>query len=242
MKNIINKVKFKFLLIVITISQLIGCGLSNDSWRNSPNEQTKVETIKPGLGALYTSLLVAAQPLCKRKSCDYPLKIIKSKKINAFTDAKKVYITTGMLAFANTNEELAVVLSHELAHSVMEHISSKQKNRLLGVILDLAAAAGGVNTEGVFSDIAGQVYSQKFELEADYVGLYIMARAGYSVDNAAYFWRKMAQKFPNSVDDNIMSTHPGTAERFIILEKTAKEINAKKRNKQELLPEFQQKK
>jgi len=201
-------------------------------------KQVHTKNHKRGLSTQYYSLLKAAEPLCKRRNCHFPLVILdQDKSINAFSDGKKVYITKGMLKFAKP-EEVTIILAHEIAHNIMGHISAKQKNQILGTIVDLAAAAGGIYTGGAIGGMTGRVHSQQFEREADYVGLYLMARAGYSIDHAANFWRKMALRFPNNIRGNIMATHPGSAQRFVILDKTAQEINYKRRTHQPLYPEF----
>lgn len=79
--------------------------------------------------------------------------------------------------------------------------------------------------------------TKQFEVEADYVGLYIMARAGFSIENAANIWRKFAVKFPHKIQNSFFSSHPGSAERFVILNKTIQEIKHKKRKSLELFPE-----
>jgi hypothetical protein len=73
--------------------------------------------------------------------------------------------------------------------------------------------------------MGAQVYSQDFEREADYVGLYIMAWAGLPVDKASGFWRRMAVEHPTGIV--FSTTHPTTAERFVRLEQWAKEVNGK---------------
>lgn len=79
---------------------------------------------------------------------------------------------------------------------------------------------------------------KKYEVEADYVGLYIMAKAGFSIDNAANIWRKFAVKFPSKISNNqFFASHPGSAERYVILKKTIEEIKRKKRKSLQLFPE-----
>ena len=97
-----------------------------------------------------------------------------------------------MIRFAQKDEELGLVIAHELGHNIMDHVSKLRSNSILGTIVDLAAAYYGVNTQGIFGQVGATMYSQEFEAEADYVGIYYMERAGYSIDNVANFWRNMA--------------------------------------------------
>lgn len=130
-------------------------------------------------------------------ACAYPVEITPEDSVNAFANDRSITITRGMLWYAN-DKELAFVVSHELAHHVMNHVGS-----LLG--------ATGQRAE--------------LEAEADYVGLYIMARTGYAIDDAPDFWRRMAVTFPNSISR--AANHPATPYRFVALKRTVEEINAK---------------
>ena len=128
------------------------------------------------------------------------------------------------------------MIAHELGHNIMDHISKLRTNSLLGTIVDLAAAYYGVNTQGVFGQVGARMYSQEFEAEADYVGIYYMERAGYSIDNVADFWRDMAVEHPGSINQSHASTHPATPERFLEINAAIEEIKEKKRLNQQLIP------
>ena len=86
--------------------------------------------------------------------------------------------------------------------------------------------------------MTGKVFSQSFEAEADYVGMYILATTGMDLDGATYFWRRMAVESPGNIDSAHTTSHPASAERFLALEKTVEEINHKRANNQELIPEL----
>jgi len=178
------------------------------------------------------------------QACDFSVKLSQDDVKNAYADGKNIVVYKGMMDFFKTDEEIALVVSHELAHNSMKHIDAKKKNAVLGgivgLLLDVAAAAGGVNTNGDFtrmaSNVGGGAFSVEFEQEADYVGLYFMATAGYKIDDAPNFWRRMATS--NSQSITMKSSHPTAPERFIALETTVKEIKGKIENKQPLKPEM----
>ena len=160
---------------------------------------------------------------------------------NAFADGKSIFLTSGILRFAQSDDELALIVGHELAHNVMTHMRTKTANYLLGTILDIAAAAGGVDTQNAFGKIASQAHSKKFEQEADYVGLYIMARAGIEIQESADFWRRFAAEIPKSIRRNFMSTHPSSPERFLAMEQTIEEIQLKREAGLPMVPEMKKK-
>jgi predicted Zn-dependent protease len=111
-------------------------------------------------------------------------------------------------------------------------------NAWLGAIVDIAVAAGsGIDTRGVFSNAAAQVYSKEFESEADYEGAYFSARAGYDIGHSPEFWRRMGAEHPGAIKKNFMASHPSSPERFLRLDNAVKEINAKRADGRELVPE-----
>lgn len=175
------------------------------------------------------------------KSCDYGYGIVNQDIVNAFADGKNVFITVGMMRFVDNENELALVVSHELAHNVMKHMDKKKKNSMFGTIFDVIAAGYGVNTRGLFGNMGAMAYSQDFESEADYVGLYIMAVSGKEIDRAPYFWRRMAASNPGSIKSNHSATHPATPQRFLALERTVAEIKQKKKLGLPLQPEMKKK-
>jgi hypothetical protein len=176
--------------------------------------------------------------------CGYNLTAIRKEDLNAWSDGVNVTVTSAMLRFAADDDELATVLSHEIAHNAMRHIQAKQKNTalggLFGALIDIAAATQGVNTQGEFTrqgmEAGAIVFSQDFEREADYVGVYLLARAGRRTTRAPNFWRRMAQEDPRSI--KFASTHPTSAERFVRLEQASREVEQKLARGDDLRPEM----
>jgi len=103
---------------------------------------------------------------------------------------------------------------------------------------DVLAQSQGFDTGGKIGQLgANQAllkYSASFENEADYVGLYILARAGYNIDDAPGFWRSMSLQVPQAIYAS--STHPNNPTRTIAMQKTVAEIHAKEQAHQPLLP------
>ena len=169
------------------------------------------------------------------KICDYPLVVVNRDDVNAFADGNNIIVFQGMMDFARTDEELSMVVAHELAHNNMRHIEAKKTNFFIGLLFDvLITGLTGVDL-GIRNAAAG-AYSKEFEAEADYVGMYIMARAGMGLDNAPEFWRRMGARNPTSIEDNYLASHPSTPERFVSLEESIKEIKLKQDSGQELMP------
>ena len=171
------------------------------------------------------------------ETCDYSIAETYGDTVNAYADGKNIVLSAGMLRFTENDNELALVIAHEIAHNALNHMDAKKANYGTGSILDIAAALAGVNTGGAFGSIAARSHSKGFEAEADYVGLYIMALANISIDDAPDFWRRMAATHPESTrNGGFLSTHPTTAERFVALDSTIQEINEKQENGIALMP------
>ena len=179
------------------------------------------------------------------KICNYPIIFTQDKIVNAYADGKSIIMTQGMVDYAKDDNEIALVIAHELAHNDRGHLDAKRKNTLImgsiGFILDLmtiyysGGTAGGdaQNTE-MWSKIGSEAYSVEFEKDADYGGVYYAYRAGYDISNVKNFWERIGSENPKQIA--ISSTHPATAERYLQIEKTVEEINKKKSDGLALIP------
>ena len=109
------------------------------------------------------------------------------------------------------------------------------------VVLGVAATVvTGVNMGGltrVVANAAAAKYSRDHEREADFVGTYIAARAGYNTNDAADFWRRFSSEIPESMKQSYDSSHPSSPERAVRMEKAVAEIIEKKAKELPLLPE-----
>ena len=179
------------------------------------------------------------------RACDFPALIQDDRDINAFADGARIFVTTGLLNFVRSDEELAVALSHELSHNILEHItrqSDPAARGVLGLARDIVAAAESGITAGLYKTglyktglaVGRMAHSIPFEQEADYEGLYLMRRAGFPIDTAAEYWRRVAAELPGQI--TLRSDHPTTAERFLALDAAAREIAAQEAAGTPLVP------
>lgn len=161
-----------------------------------------------------------------------------SDVINAFADGRTISVTSGMIRFAQSDDELALVIGHEMAHNLMEHIAKKKENAAVGMMLGavFGVLTGRPDAVQVFGEAGAGAYSQDFETEADIIGAYLTARAGYKVGNAADVWRRMAVRNPLAIHARDGATHPSTVQRFLTLEKVAQDIEARRAAGQPLVP------
>ncbi len=190
----------------------------------------------------------AGQDICKMmrggaQGCYYEM-VLKDggKAPDAYADGRNVYFNMAMVMMTENPDQLAFVLSHEYGHNILKHVSSKQQNAMVGTLLglgiDLALQSrgygGGQSLAQTAGGIAANAYSIDFEKEADYIGLYIMDRAGFNISQAPNLWRRMTVNNPRTL--YIRTTHPTNPERFVGMQNTINEIAAKKNAGEPLLP------
>lgn len=202
-------------------------------------KHSNLATYQKRLNRVAAPLAKSAKQLCKSGNCNYEFKIANDDVLNAWADGKSVNFTPIMMDFLETDQELSVVLAHELSHNVMGHINKQKQNVVLGLVVDVAAAAfGGVNTGGLFGGIGSTAYSQGFENEADYIAIYIMALAGQDISNVHHVWRKMSIQTPQGIQASFFSSHPSNPERFLRMEKAIAEVKTKMAANKSLTPNY----
>lgn len=176
--------------------------------------------------------------------CSIPVEYLVDDAINASASDFKIVINSGFLNLTQSDAELAMVIGHELAHSTLGHLDKQRWNTIIGAAagaaIDVGIYAGGVSTGGAFrrqfGGLGAVAYSVGFEREADYVGTYYAARAGYDTKGTEDIWRRMALVHPRSILN--ARTHPIAAVRFVQIQKTTAEIEDKKRRGLPLNPEL----
>lgn len=154
-------------------------------------------------------------------------RVFRDDSINAFAMAGgKVGINTGMLdKIQPSDDELAQVIAHEVAHALSGHTREKMSMAMTQQMgLSVASALGGL--DGRTAAMAQQVatvavdlpFSRRMELEADEVGLLLAARAGYDPHAAVSLWQKM-QARGGGGGPEWLSTHPNSSNRIQALER-----------------------
>ncbi|MET3180248.1 M48 family metallopeptidase [Variovorax sp. NFACC27] len=156
----------------------------------------------------------------------WEVNLIGSKQINAFCmPGGKIAFFTGILdQLKLTDDEVAMVMGHEMAHALREHARARMaKSAGTGAALSIGAQLLGWGQVGDLAARAGtQLITLKFsrsdESEADLVGLELAARAGYDPQASVSLWKKMATASKNQGGLSFLSTHPSGPDRIAKLE------------------------
>lgn len=156
----------------------------------------------------------------------WQLVLLKDDTINAYVMAGgKITFYTGIIdKLKLTDDEIAAVMGHEMAHALREHTREKMSQSALG---DLALSVGGaimgvgqggMQLAGVGKQLALDLpFSRRMESEADLYGLELAARAGYDPRAAVTLWQKMASEGGGD-GPSFLSTHPASGDRMAALE------------------------
>lgn len=151
------------------------------------------------------------------------------KTINAFAlPGGKVGVYSGLLVLAATDDELAIVLGHEIGHVTARHGAERMSKGVMAAVLgvaldatthdsknhDLVLAAYGLGAGGAMLK-----FSRNNETEADLIGIRYAAKAGYDPRAAVTFWKKMEKEKKGGRLPAFLSTHPSDERRIADLEK-----------------------
>ncbi|MDD5552799.1 MAG: M48 family metallopeptidase [Candidatus Omnitrophica bacterium] len=191
-------------------------------------EKVAIE-IKRGQEMLTLESQIAETPL------NIPISMVEDQQVNAATDGKMIVVTQGLMNFAKSDDEIAAVICHELAHSVRGHIAKAQGGQILGLIAALALGtvaeahapgSGNAVAKGVggIGDIFNATYSRDLEREADYFGTKFFYYAGYDPDIFATVEERFAIEIPATMVQNYLSTHPSSPERVVRIRKIIEEL------------------
>ena len=150
--------------------------------------------------------------------------------VNAWTDGKTVWVTRGMMRFLKSDDELASVMAHEMAHALRGHMNFLWAQNILGSLLTAPAGIYGGRVGNEIAAMLVRLVTTKFdrdhEREADLYGLIWAYRAGFNVDVGKEVFRRMAIEMPESTERGFLSTHPSPHERFLSLDKIAATLKA----------------
>ena len=176
--------------------------------------------------------LVEALPPKFRNRYEWKVYVLDRKEVNAFALPNgDIFVFKGLVDFVDSDDELAAVLGHEMAHVILRHGAEKISWAMLAQLGEYALLSQvspadrelAARLYGLGVNIAFLLpYSRKQEKEADIVGLLIMMRAGYNPEGAIKLWEKMVKKFEDKEPPEWLSDHPASKHRLKYIQKVVK--------------------
>ncbi len=157
---------------------------------------------------------------------EWAVSVIRDKQVNAFClPGGKIVVYTGILPVAQNEAALATVMGHEMAHATSRHGAQRvfQQNLTQTAMTGLAVSLSDMDSDKqrVIMGALGagaqfgvlMPFGRKHESEADEIGLFYMARAGYDPRESLRFWQRM-EKSGGASPPEFLSTHPSHGTRI----------------------------
>lgn len=159
------------------------------------------------------------------KDYKWEYKLVDDNTVNAWCmPGGKIVFYTGILPVAENEAAIAAIMGHEVAHALANH---GQQRMSAGMLQQAGAVAGNIAIQdpkkaalfnqayGIGTQVGGMLpFSRGHETEADKIGLYLTAIAGYNPDEAAELWKRMAAASGGQAPPEFMSTHPSNQTRI----------------------------
>lgn len=182
-------------------------------------------------------------------ACKSEIVLISEPGIYTVTNGETIQVSKGLVDFSESDVEIAVIVSHQLAQNAL---GFKKKNNIYGVLgglaggiagitadVGLALLTGGTYVNGTFTAIgweagklsAGSISAKQLK-QADLDSLHLMVLAGYEIDQVSDFWLRI-QEFNDGQHNNFLrNSHPFSRDRALAIEAVQKEYRGKKNNEE----------
>jgi predicted Zn-dependent protease len=165
----------------------------------------------------------------RAKDWPWEVMVVKTPTVNALCmPGGKIAVFTGIIdTLKLTDDELAIVLGHEMAHALREHARARAAKVTLTNVGTLAVGLVIGGNVGELARHGGGLLNLKFnrddERDADLIGMEIAARAGYDPEAGITLWQKMAQ-VARGAPPTWLSTHPSSEDRVRRIKAAVKDV------------------
>lgn len=162
---------------------------------------------------------------------DWQVHVVNDSEVNAWCmPGGKIAVYAGLInTIKPTDDELAAVIGHEMAHALREHSREQVSQQMAaGIGLSVLSAVTGMQAAGDLGSELSKVMftlpnSRKHEAEADRIGVELAARAGYDPRAAVTLWQKM-EALGGERPPELLSTHPSPASRMADIRQAAERV------------------
>lgn len=206
--------------------------------KKSTNAAQTAQVVRVGkkIAAATEEYLKANGLASETANFSWAFNLVNDPQVNAFCmPGGKIVVYEGLMKIIASDDELAVVMGHEVAHAVAKHSNERMSQQVLtqygAAILSQAVSNKSAAVQSAASTIYGLgaevgvilPFSRTHELEADYMGLVLLTMAGYNPSTAVNFWQKMAANSAGGTPE-FLSTHPSDAHRIANIQKYLPEM------------------
>jgi hypothetical protein len=169
------------------------------------------------------------------RACAFRVDLGNADNVNTYADGRRIMITRGMLEFAKSDTEIAYLIAREMAHNTLSHAAKMRNSSIVGAQIDNLIRVHP-DTTMLIGNAGIKPMLPELDLAADNLALYMLARAGFSLDQATAFWQRLATQYPAGVLNGHTALHPVSTARIAAMEKTIKDIRQKQQGKRPLVP------
>jgi predicted Zn-dependent protease len=189
---------------------------NNDTLNKDPAMLKRVNTI--------SQRLISQTAVFRADALDWnwEVNVIDSEELNAFCmPGGKIMVYSGLIEqIALTDQEIAIVIGHEIAHALREH-SREQVSQAMAAqtVIDIGTSLLGLGTvtssmaNSGYQALVASKFSRNDESESDSIGLELAARAGYNPHAGVTLWEKMITASGGNAPPEFLSSHPASASR-----------------------------
>lgn len=237
-------------VLLVSDSEILSSSLTQyssyiKSAKKSANskQSSQVQRVGKKIASATEAYLKANGMSDELKNFAWEFTLVQDNQVNAFCmPGGKIVVYEGLMKLVSSDDELAVVVGHEVAHAVAKHSNERMSQQLMAQYGAAILGQAVSNKSAAVQQLAGAVFgvgaqygvmlpfSRKHEYEADYIGMALMTIAGYDPGAALAFWQKMSSGKQASVPE-YMSTHPSDANRIAEIKKNLPGIRAQYQRK-----------
>ena len=217
----------------------------------APARQTvSDDEVRTRINAAVDRIRPAATQVCREMNvgvCDWQIVISNNRALNASAGPNGVItVNRGIVEYAENEEQIAMVIGHEMAHQAANHLVAAQRNQMVGAMIggillgavsaiassrnsnSAAITARAVSAGANVGAAVGRIsYSKEQEREADYLAALILYRSDMDLDKARGFLVTMARASGRK-ETGMLDSHPAGPERLAAWDRDVEEIRAAK--------------
>ena len=223
-----SKINWSGLFGVKKITENVDEQLGDVFWKSYSAEMVEIKDIK-----IVEPIQQMVQELCsenKIAASSINVHVVDNKEINAFAmPGRHLVVHTGLIEFADKQEEIAGVIAHEIAHIESGHVVKKLGKEIgLSILMNLTLGdIGGEVVRNALSTLTSTAYDRSLEKEADLKAVDYMIAAKMNPTYLASFLEKLDKQSQTPEVLRWVSTHPDSKERVRYINEKVKAINVK---------------